>query len=432
MSADLKTIALYTADAWDSALVHLRVRGPAAAAGVAVLGGNHADAIDLAPIEAAQVVILQRDFPRFGADYEAVARRAQALGKPVVHELDDLLLDVPLDHCSEDAYTDHLFDLLGALVAADGVTAATPALAEALRPLNPTVAVWPNCLDDSLWRSRPPAPAALPSAERPLVIGYMGGATHQPDVAEIAPALLNVLARHGPAVRAQFWGGPPPAALAAHPQVAWAPLDLPNYAAFAAAFQAQHFDIAVAPLRDRPFNRCKSHLKFLEYSALGVPGVYARLEPYTGLVTDGENGLLAAAPGEWEAALHALIESPALRERLARAAQATVEQGWRLSARAGEWRALYAAYLTPGRPPALNAAHRAGLAAIGARARTRQAAVRDALQAEVRDRDQQLAELRAQPAWRLAQTLTRWRGRLAPDGSARQRLLDRLVRVLAR
>ncbi len=39
------------------------------------------------------------------------------------------------------------------------------------------------------------------------MFAYMGGATHQPDVAEIAEVLLSVLARHGATVRLQFWGG---------------------------------------------------------------------------------------------------------------------------------------------------------------------------------------------------------------------------------
>jgi len=427
VTAALHTVALYTADAWDSALVHLRVRGPAAWAGVGVLRGNVGDVIDLAPVDAAQLVILQRDFPRFGADYAAVVARAQAAGKPVVHELDDLLLDVPLDHWGEDAYTDTLFDLLGALVAADGLIAATPALAEALQPLNPSVDVWPNCLDDRLWQLREPAPAVAATAARPLVLGYMGSQTHQPDLATIADVLGRVLARYGAAVRLQFWGGPPPPALAGHSQVTFTPLDLPAYADFAAFFQSQSFDLALAPLRDLPFNRCKSHIKFLEYSALGVPGVYSRLAPYTGIVTHAQNGLLAATPDEWAAALVQLIDSPALRDRLAQAAQATAAGGWLLSARAAEWSALYARFLESARPPAPNAAQRASFASVGKRLRARQSAQRDLLHAEVRQRDQALAELRAQPAWRLAQWLTRQRARLAPNGSRRRRLLDAVV-----
>jgi glycosyltransferase involved in cell wall biosynthesis len=41
-----------------------------------------------------------------------------------------------------------------------------------------------------------------------------------------------------------------------------------------------NLDFAVAPLVDHPFNRCKSHLKVLEYSALGLPVIASRIEPY--------------------------------------------------------------------------------------------------------------------------------------------------------
>ena len=41
-----------------------------------------------------------------------------------------------------------------------------------------------------------------------------------------------------------------------------------------------NFDIGIAPLADNSFNRCKSHLKALEYGMLGVPVVAADLEPY--------------------------------------------------------------------------------------------------------------------------------------------------------
>jgi hypothetical protein len=146
-------------------------------------------------------------------------------------------------------------------------------------------------------------------------------------------------------------------------------------------------------------------------------------------VTHEQNGLLAATPAEWEAALIRLIDAPALRNELAHAAQATVKRDWLLSQRAGEWAATYARFLEPGRAPAPNAAHRAAFASVGRQLRARQMDLQLALQAEVRERDQQLAELRAQPAWRLAQTLSRWRARLLPDGSGRQRLLDRLIRT---
>ena len=44
---------------------------------------------------------------------------------------------------------------------------------------------------------------------------------------------------------------------------------------------------------DTPFTRCKSDLKVLDYSALGIPGIYSRVTPYAATVNHGETGWLA-------------------------------------------------------------------------------------------------------------------------------------------
>jgi hypothetical protein len=40
------------------------------------------------------------------------------------------------------------------------------------------------------------------------------------------------------------------------------------------------WDIALSPLQDTPFNRCKSDIKFLDYSAIGAAGIYSRGPAY--------------------------------------------------------------------------------------------------------------------------------------------------------
>lgn len=56
----------------------------------------------------------------------------------------------------------------------------------------------------------------------------------------------------------------------------------------------KNIDIVVAPLLDNIFNRCKSNIKFLEMSALGIPCVCQNLVPYqkyTDLLFDDANDL---------------------------------------------------------------------------------------------------------------------------------------------
>ena len=120
-----------------------------------------------------------------------------------------------------------------------------------------------------------------------------------------------------------------------------------EYEAFAQYFLSQSADVFIAPLRDNRFNRCKSALKYLEYSVFGIPGVYADLPAYRELISSGENGYLAATPEEWEAALTVLIEDAALRSKVGSAAQKTVQEKYLLSANAYCWKAAYQSLSNP-------------------------------------------------------------------------------------
>jgi hypothetical protein len=67
---NLKTIALYGADEWGSACPTLRVVGPALAAGLEVVRGcvwsdGILQSYRTDAVAAAELVIIQRDFPRY-------------------------------------------------------------------------------------------------------------------------------------------------------------------------------------------------------------------------------------------------------------------------------------------------------------------------------------------------------------------------------
>ena len=106
----------------------------------------------------------------------------------------------------------------------------------------------------------------------------------------------------------------------------------PEFVRFAASLQ---IDVGIAPLLASPFNFCKSNVKFQEYAALGIAGVYSDLPPYREGVRPGENGLLAASPDQWRLALEQLVASSELRSRLTLNASEDLQATWRLG-RAGE------------------------------------------------------------------------------------------------
>ena len=84
---------------------------------------------------------------------------------------------------------------------------------------------------------------------------------------------------------------------------------------------------AIAPMGDSVFENCKTPLKYLEYSAMGIPGVYSDTHVYASVVRHDETGLLAAnEPGAWIDALEQLLESPAKRMAIASRAGAEVKR----------------------------------------------------------------------------------------------------------
>ncbi|MBP7691736.1 MAG: hypothetical protein KA764_07450, partial [Anaerolineales bacterium] len=201
--AEPRTLAVYHSENWDNAVVRLRVRAPAAAAGWRVLEGNQWEAGRLTAftpeaVEQADLVLVQREFPRFSEAFDAVLARARAAGKPVVYELDDLLLELPRDHPGWRYHARSRPALLRAVVEADAVVVSTAPLRDYLLPFNSAILVWPNCWDETLWPLRAPA---APEPTAPVTLGYVGTHTHGADVAPLGPVLARLLARYAGRLR---------------------------------------------------------------------------------------------------------------------------------------------------------------------------------------------------------------------------------------
>lgn len=83
-------------------------------------------------------------------------------------------------------------------------------------------------------------------------------------------------------------------------------------------------EINLAPLEEGDlFCEGKSELKFFEAGLVDVPTIASRTQPFAAAIADGENGLLASTPAEWEAKLTRLVGDADLRARLGEAARRT-------------------------------------------------------------------------------------------------------------
>ncbi|MGE3342149.1 MAG: glycosyltransferase [Vicinamibacterales bacterium] len=272
-------------------------------------------------------------------------------GRPLVYEIDDNLLHIPLeipglDYLREPA---RRAALVACLRQADVVRAYSPALQQVLAEYNANVQLVSGPLDWSLipfdltdpasrGRSRSGPSAKLPARERTKVrLVYATSRMEDRIGRMLIEPLRQILDAH-PEAELTVWG-PRHEALARHPQVRSLPL-IRDYDTFFARFAAERFDIGLAPLPDDEFHRCKSNNKFREYAACGMAGVYSDMPVYNTFVTHGETGLLAAnTPAAWVEAIGRLLDNPGLRQAIGGRARAYAAEHFNERATDDQWMA---------------------------------------------------------------------------------------------
>ena len=265
-----------------------------------------------------------------------LVRTAKSRGIRLIYDLDDNLLDPHPDPASEAEIAPHRRSVHTLLRAADHVTVSTPALADRLRRLHPRITVLPNALDD---RRLTPPPPREPGAR--LHLGYFGTFTHLTDLMSVAAPLRAALAQlDRPRLTLCGISTDPrlPALFAEVADVDTLPATA-DYQSFLNQMSARmDWDIGLAPLAAGPFEATKSDIKFLEYAAHGIPGLYSAHPAYTA-VEPGTLGLVAP-PHAWTQSLLTLARDPGLRRRIAAAAGMYLRAERLLTRRGTDWAAL--------------------------------------------------------------------------------------------
>ncbi len=94
-------------------------------------------------------------------------------------------------------------------------------------------------------------------------------------------------------------------------------------------------DVGISWVPDDRWSRGKCGLKILQYQAAGLPVVANPVGVHPRMVESGVNGFLAETPDDWVAAISALASDPQLRDRMGRAARASVESRYSVAAWSG-------------------------------------------------------------------------------------------------
>jgi len=315
----------------ENAMGYLRIIAPYTLAGYEIISGFVNNQLNVDVIRLVDYVIIQREFPAYFPAYKQIIQNAQKYQKPVIYEIDDLLFFLPKNHPDRltHNFSSSLLPIWQAVHEADFVTVSTKRLKDNLFDTNPNIFIIPNFFDDKLWKLK--TPILKDNNDQELIIGYMGTNSHQPDLLPILPIIKKLINNYPKKLKFRIWGLKPPDEFLIGGKIEWSPFYSMNYREFAQFFQTQSADIFISPLIENEFNKCKSPIKFFEYTSLGVPGIYSSIEPYSGIIKNNVTGVLAESIEDWERNLTTLIQDPKLRYQLAVNAQIYVKGNWLLS-----------------------------------------------------------------------------------------------------
>lgn len=262
--------------------------------------------------------------------------------KPFIVEVDDNYVDVPQWN---EAY--HSFKngssyrriALDCMRTADAIMVTTPHLGSTYLNFNDNVYVIENSLDFKGDRKFIGWDKVSVRKHKGTRIGWIGGRAHFNDLMMVAPVLRDILVRN-PEVKLCLVNSalresckrleiPYPFEGLKNVHYADRSVAINRYAAFAASFG---FDIGIAPLVDCNFNRSKSNLRWLEYSALSIPTVATNIGHYKETVRPGQDGLLVDNNADqWSSAINSLIEDRYARETIGRNAGKRVRKDFNVS-----------------------------------------------------------------------------------------------------
>ena len=335
-----KQIAFVSKSTTITALEQYRICSPLDSLGLIMLMGKNQSVILQEMVDRIRAIVIQRDFSRDVNEFNKVITIGKQNNIPVVLDLDDYLFELPLSHPmrKRGIFADALLPLLNSIIQVDAVTVTTNVLRSALLGINPSIYVLPNYLDPDLWQFQP---VPEPIANRPVRIVFIGTPTHQPDIESINGALVSIANKYGDQIEFMFIGTNPSTGLKNRSNVVTQPGMIYDYRMYVESVQKISADIAIAPLESNFFNQCKSAIKYYEYASLGIPGVYAHLDPYQDVIRDGQNGFLAKTTEDWISVLSKMIENPMLRLEIAENAQQDVKERWLVSDHHNDWAIAY-------------------------------------------------------------------------------------------
>lgn len=217
------------------------------------------------------------------------------------------------------------------------ITVTTNDLKEFYSKYNPKIYILPNSLDMKEWDKHP----KIKNKDGFRRIGFICSGAHSDGVALIKKPILEIMKKYidvkfliPKAFMGHFMDFPMGVKERIEP-IGWIKLQ-----EWQKKFKELGLDIGLAPLTDNMFNRSKSNLRWLEYSAAQIPSIVSPVSPYL-CVEDGKTGLVAKERDDWYKAIDKLLQSPELCYNIGMGAYKEISKNFDIWKNAPKWLKVY-------------------------------------------------------------------------------------------
>jgi glycosyltransferase involved in cell wall biosynthesis len=236
----------------------------------------------------------------------------------LIIDLDDDPITINTDHPEFKALEAKKEMRIKMMQVADHIVCSTEEIADVVKPINSHITVIPNAIDPKIWDVK-----RNQNQKDKIKIGWMASGSHLTEFPFILPVLHEIVDKY-PQVEVHFAGI---VMDKIEEERTFHHIGTKNYAEFPQWYADLNIDIAIAPLIDTQFNRCKSNIKWMEAAMLEIPCVCSPTV-YEKSVKHGETGYIAPTRGQFVKYLSWLIENPELRKKIGKQAKQEVLNKW--------------------------------------------------------------------------------------------------------
>lgn len=278
------------------------------------------------------IIITQRDCVDLDIS-KSLVEISEIHGTKLIYEIDDDLINIDETHPNFEEFKTKQETIRHLISNADAVTVSTNNLKNMLSEFNEEIVVIKNSMNNCLNEEN-----NSNMKTNVIKIGYMGTLTHEKDFELIKSAIESIEEETSKNIVFEIIG------ITNENMKQIKRINIPKeyekYPYFIKwAKQIVDWDIALAPLANNKINHSKSEIKYLEYSSLGIAGVYSDIGAYSEAIANNINGILIEhnTTEEWKSAILSLIESKDLREKIVKNAREDIQKNYSIDAMVETW-----------------------------------------------------------------------------------------------